>query len=379
MKTKKIFLAVFFTIGAIPLAAGYELATHGAITYNAYLKSNLNPGGTLVKDLGIDGLLSNVDTKDKPFGDTYYDIKGSEIKERSAKDFEKDIIEVKLDKLGTSSLVLPGWLMRGAIREDDLGTTFGINNGADPHDDPYGSIQRVYNHFFDPIGNRPLTVLGIAAGEPNPNWAIGTANPFVTPIAENTSRRNHFTVYDAREAMYRALTGQTKDGAKLGPNGTTATETMRKTYWATLFRSLGDILHLNQDMAQPQHTRNEAHSGLGGSWSNGVTGHASFYELYIEARAQGQTEFLMEDTGVKAIKLAPLVFDGYGLPSFGNFSDYWSSGTGSASLSGTGLADYSNHSFFTPAKNFGHPEFQNPPSDLSQYTVTPNSYHGHEG
>ena len=278
---------------------------------------------------------------------------------------------------GIPALSLPGWLMRGAIREDDLGTTFGFNNGYDPHDDPYGTFQRVFNHFFNPINNSQLTVLGVPFGlDTNPNWAIGASDAFATTLAENTSRRNHFTVYDARESMYRALTGKKKDGTDADPSASTAAqkEAMRKAYWATLFRSLGDIMHLNQDMAAPQHTRNEAHSGLGGVFSNGLSGHASFYELYIDARAMGATEFFMKDEGVQVIQLTPLVFDGFAIPSFSKYSDFWSSGQGVTSKFGTGLADYSNHNFFTPANNFGDTNFQDPPSQLSQYTPTLSPY-----
>lgn len=375
MKATRALLAIFLGI-VMSCADAYELATHALITYSAFGQSKLI-SGSVIQNLGIDSLLSSPDTNTQPFGNTYYDVQGSTISARTNKPFEDAIIDGGgAPGFGVPALTLPGWLMRGAIREDDLGTTLGFNNGDDPHDDPYGSIQRVYNHFFDPIGNRPLTVLGIPAGEPNPNWAIGTSNAFTTPIAENASRRNHFTVYDAREAMYRALTGKTKDGTDASTSGDTAAqkEAMRKTYWATLFRSLGDILHLNQDMAQPQHTRNEAHSGLGGALSNGVTGHSSFYELYVDARAQGATEFFMKDEAVKVVALTPLAFDGYGIPAFNKFSDFWSSGTGSTSLTGAGLADYSNHNFFTAAKNFGDTEFQNPPSDLSKYTPALSPY-----
>ena len=48
---------------------------------------------------------------------------------------------------------------------------------------------------------------------------------------------------DAREAMWRAVTGYDKALAnKVAPD-----EATRKKYWATTFRALGDILHLNQD------------------------------------------------------------------------------------------------------------------------------------
>ena len=64
------------------------------------------------------------------------------------------------------------------------------------------------------------------------------------------------SVLDAREAMYRALTGQDKNG-----NPVAATEADRKKYWITTFRSLGDVVHLLQGMVQPQHMRNDSHCG----------------------------------------------------------------------------------------------------------------------
>ena len=81
--------------------------------------------------------------------------------------------------------------------------------------------------------------------------------------------------------MFRALTLFRKDanGALISlDDGTWSAsyrESQRKAYWATTFRALGDVLHLNQDMAQPQHTRNEVHSGIGW-WSDEevLTGHA---------------------------------------------------------------------------------------------------------
>ena len=44
----------------------------------------------------------------------------------------------------------------------------------------------------------------------------------------------------------------------------------RDSKLATMFRTLGDVVHLVQDMAQPQHTRNDGH----------FTG--SLYEKYVD-------------------------------------------------------------------------------------------------
>ncbi|NIW45390.1 MAG: hypothetical protein GWN14_11965, partial [candidate division Zixibacteria bacterium] len=62
------------------------------------------------------------------------------------------------------------------------------------------------NHFFDPVNNEALSIFADTA----PNWTLGTLNAFTTPIQplpDNLIKTNHFTMFDAREAQYRALTG----------------------------------------------------------------------------------------------------------------------------------------------------------------------------
>ena len=95
--------------------------------------------------------------------------------------------------------------------------------------------------------------------------------------------------------MFRALTLMTpSDGGYIdisaGKDDATKQQ-WRQAYWATAFRALGDVLHLNQDMAQPQHTRNEPHSGKGCLFGMCLAGHTSVYERYINARALKATSF----------------------------------------------------------------------------------------
>ena len=83
------------------------------------------------------------------------------------------------------------------------------------------------------------------------NWSLGTYDAFTLPIHDNRFI-NHFTMFDAREAQYRALTGHATDGSKnIAPLGLGATEPqIRDAYWATLFRAVenrgfhhGDMNH----------------------------------------------------------------------------------------------------------------------------------------
>ena len=271
------FYVQFSLLFASQVAHAYELATHATITYYAYGRSvlNLNPGDPqdpqiVQKVLGID-VQSN---PGNPFGDIYYDVSGAEVREQSTNDYENNIIITGLKNIAPPRS-LPGWLMRGAIREDDWGNVFGFNVGDDPHDDPYGPFFRSMNHFYDPVGNRPLTVNTAQTAaftfftqentdfHAAPAWMLGTTNAsaFTQPNTLETGRRNHHSLVDAREAMFRALTLKTKNPddtyTDLGPSDSLKTKSdVRNAYWATTFRALGDVVHLVQDMGRPQHTRN---------------------------------------------------------------------------------------------------------------------------
>ena len=201
--------AIIFFIGIIVIKAhAYELGTHARLTQRAYEQSvlgNSQTGLLLLKDLGVE-------PKDNAFGDRYYDIFGANVRERGV----TDTFELKYMPADAKPLSISGWLMRGAIREDDVIWPFGSN----PQDDPYGNIFRVFNHFYDPIHDQPLNVLGRKPGEalcnvplvgcqpndPAPKWAIGSGDVFNNPNTPEEGRRNHFTVFDARVAEYRALT-----------------------------------------------------------------------------------------------------------------------------------------------------------------------------
>ncbi|MCZ2133902.1 MAG: hypothetical protein LC098_00485, partial [Burkholderiales bacterium] len=179
-----------------------------------------------------------------------------------------------------------GWLTAGAIREDDaavalhfpdiyIGEDRSLANDILMNDSPIGGhVNRFCNHFYDAYkgasnslevtkydalpycsrtGLTGLSSWGIAA----PAWALAlqTGTTVFQATADVGSRANHFAIADAKEAMWRAATGY--DGAMLMKVASNGAERMK--YWATMFRSLGGAVHLLQDMAQPQHTRNESH------------------------------------------------------------------------------------------------------------------------
>ncbi len=343
----------------------YELATHGALTREAFLRSSLVSASSpsvpspLVERLGLGLAVANL-------GTAYIDLARGAATERSA--FPSDdpaFGQRKIDEANRGSAYAPrlptlaAWLMLGAIREDDVPFDPGeIENS--PQDEPFGTFTRVMNHFYDPYRNRPLTVGAAGLGRTAPDWSIrGTPG--------SNLRENAFSIAAAREAMWRGLTlklapavpyadGPLLDAGFVPSTRVPTREALRTAYWATTFRALGDAVHLLQDMAQPQHTRNDAHAGLGCVPGGCAGGHKSYYEAYVEARVKGSDRFTLRerfyktlgtDDVVERVLPSPVTFGTYPIPRFARYDDYFSTAIGTDSPTGTGLANYSNQGFYS--------------------------------
>jgi hypothetical protein len=408
-------------IAALACAQGggaYELLTHAVITHDAYVNSNLATDNSVIARLGLGarvwGPVGPIDkamignlaaggtytVSTTPFGNYYWDYNNVDRAARITQgQFEQSIIETCYPLFAVdppAALTLPDWLMRGAIREDDYLTTatavaLGVHAADNPQTpdtggDPIAEFTRPCNHFYDPLNDVPLTynlpLIGQVAactnyGDPvireSPAWAIGVADPYAlptTPLPEPLSAgssRNHFSIANAVAAEWTALTGMDSSGNQIAPNPQD-----KDPYWATMFRSLGDAMHLIEDMAQPQHTRNEPHSGL--FWNTGLLGgHTSVIEKHTEGRVAAYCRYVNNPTSSPAATLPFSEAPPYS-PSFTSYLQFWTSrstagpGGGGASLAGSGLADYSNHGFFSAANNFGDGKFTNPPSSFGSYT-----------
>lgn len=197
----------------------------------------------------------------------------------------------------------------------DIATTYSILDwiriGADDEDDTISlNFARYRNHFYD-----PLTGLGLnaaATGEPSPTWGLEDAQTFLT---------QSYSLKDARQYFYDALTLNNKDN--------------REQLMARTFYTLGHVIHLIQDMAQPQHTRNDSHGG-------GVFGPPSLYEKYTDER--------------RLDNKLPVSGFGYGVGtppvSFPTARQFWSTAEGLGSLSGQGIANFSNRNFLSAGTNY---------------------------
>jgi len=269
-------------------AHAYDLHTHAVLTEHAFSRSR--PAATYLQSVGS----------------TPADIFARE--ERTDPSLLAQHVNI-----GTAL----GWIIEGAIREDDFKT---IIVGCDGPRNPPTPIDRVRNHFFDvQRGGQGLHLSPLLSGLPAPGWALGEVGHGTGP------EDNQFALPDARLHQLHSLTE--------------AGRPERDRHTALMFRSLGQVLHLLEDMAQPQHTRNDLHPTCENAVSSLVMPERSWYEAYIEQRALG--------TSFRGRPTAPLQMDGPAGPRPETFAELFTSSATS------GLADFSSRNFFTNGTNLG--------------------------
>ncbi|HEY5648457.1 MAG TPA: hypothetical protein VIU33_03090 [Nitrospiria bacterium] len=172
---KYIFLIVLgVIIGGNNPAQGYEVPAHSILTENAYNSSLLNTG--YLQSLGIVG-----------------------------------------EKVAGKKAVR--WVVEGAQFEDG---------------EPVGSKSaRPLNHFFDPVTQSGLTVLGIPLGTDAINW--GLENRTLGTFTQD------YSIKDARSYLFTGLTGLDDIGSLVVP-----TTEDREAFLGKAFRSVGQVVHLIQ-------------------------------------------------------------------------------------------------------------------------------------
>ena len=211
------------------------------------------------------------------------------------------------------------WMIEGSIREDDYQTDFSLL-GCAPPDNPPSAIDRVLHHFFDPDDGRGLHLGPVTLGFPAPAWALGEQGRGFGPD------QNQFSLLDARLYQLRSL-------IEAAPED-------RERYTALLFRALGQVAHLVEDMAQPQHARNDAHPACENALSGRVIPEHSWYEDYIETRVLGQA--------FRGRPGRPLAIARYEPPALGTFFSYFSDFDRRR-----GLADFTGRNFLSASTNLG--------------------------
>ncbi len=133
-------------------ASAFDTRTHAAMTAAAASKSRLGLSPSLRP------LLSSLGLFDYDFAleSRYIDI-APQMTTRFASRFEGSVLdEMRKPATGLNipeAYTITGWLMRGAIREDDNSVEL------EPRfqDEPGGTFSRVFGHFHDPENDRGLT------------------------------------------------------------------------------------------------------------------------------------------------------------------------------------------------------------------------------
>ena len=132
-----------------------------------------------------------------------------------------DDISKQVFPVGNTSLSIPAIVGEGAIAEDDF--------------------PRPVNHFFDPTHAGSVSEGAARSGF----LAIGIASPTWALEDRGAQPQQDNSLIDARKFLLAALTSSDK--------------LQRDTNFVSMFRTLGNVSHHLQDMAQPQHVRNDLH------------------------------------------------------------------------------------------------------------------------
>lgn len=211
-----------------------------------------------------------------------------------------------------------------------------VRNGAKFED----SAPRFLHHFYNPINEAPLTV-GVELGFRSPDWALEDRGDLTSTLAGP----QEYSYKEAMDYFYLALTSQAKQ--------------VRDQNWGMLFQSLGQVIHHVQDMAQPDHVRNDQH--------NDATD-PSWYEAYTDhLRSSGDVTFN-----------TLMAFSRHPIPEFPTPRDFWTTRAVDPNIADRrGIADFTNRNFVSKDTIFllndgvavPSPEFPLPTPDITPTTV----------
>jgi hypothetical protein len=270
MTTMNRFLLILTLTAAIvrPLYAYDAEVTHRQMTIVATEKSVLYTDPSIMKNLG---LFASPEFR-------YYARTG-------------------MVRTGTKDFKLSEFLAEGSVEQDS-------------------PVTRVRHHFYDPVNDRPLSlgcvpVIGCALIPGHRSWEY-----MLEENGEIFGQAN--SLNDARFYLHYGLTYKTADPI--------TDEAQRDLALSMMLRSLGHVMHHMQDMAQPQHVRNDQHlSGISDSR----------YESYTRLRG---------DELLPMMQGAAPVYPGSA--AFKTAKDFW------FNTSNTGIAQTVNREFLSHGTNF---------------------------
>lgn len=200
--------------------------------------------------------------------------------------------------------------------ENDERTIFGlIEDGSDFED----GFPRSRHHFYDPLNGQGLTT-SLISGTPSPDWALEDVSNITT---------QDYSYKHARDYLYKALT--------------LPTQLERDQQFGQTFQTLGQVIHHLQDMAQPQHVRNDPHC-----------------DVFLLCVPLGQYNPSLYEAYTNDIRAKPeftSLFGTYPPAIFDLARKFW---TGGINGNGQGIADFSNRNFVSAGTNFDNPAYPRP-------------------
>jgi len=197
---------------------------------------------------------------------------------------------------------------------------------------------RSFNHFHNPLKEWGAAGLNdIFTGESSLLWAQDGSNQSTFPGGDWSWRKT-------RDLYYAALT--------------TATDEGRQQYFAMTFRGLGHQMHLIEDMAVPEHARNDAHpEQTFPGYNDGV--------LYFEPWAAKYGAFisqLAQNPLPATVSLNTKINNYVPITQFTDTNQYDGSNPSTSTV--IGLSEYTNANFFSDDTIFaaeeyspGHPHY----------------------
>jgi hypothetical protein len=273
-------------------AFAYEVKTHVRLSQKAATCSELS-NQEFVSGLGLKSLNDEDSIWTEPIDDQ--DDKPAKWILEWIKEYEDPN-----DKGYKSTIkTLIGW---GAKFEDEATTT------------------RPLNHFFDPLDGKPIHPCPpLSDCYTSPDWSLEDGMP--QPNLSN--QENSF--FDANDYLRYALG--------------LADETDRNLAWGDLFQTIGMVIHHVQDMAQPQHVRNDDHCD---GDADGVNCYVLFHNpSYYEKYTNAHRAALLNTYSCAS-------YPQLDLKRFARARDFWVTASG-ANL---GMAEFTNHNFVSAGTNF---------------------------
>jgi hypothetical protein len=207
------------------------------------------------------------------------------------------------------------------------------------------NLPRPINHFYNPRNQEPLTVPALPfpldGNSTSPDWALEDNGDRSLPGYDQK-----FSYKDAKGYFYKAVTQK----ARLDRNDN----------FGLLFESIGHVMHHIQDMAQPQHVRNDEHLEFSWYIEGGICRLSIDWcsKYYFQIKNPSLYEALTSKMYLPLAGYAPVYPNSADLTIFNKPRKFWDN---SGNQSGgdnklRGLADFTNLNFLSAGTNFNRPD-----------------------